>query len=57
MILKDLHSLGDEIHRFRRSGWLSLQEKIGEPDEIRERSLGVDYARQVFALGFGVDLP
>lgn len=57
MILKDLHSLNDEIDRFQRSGWLSLREKIGEPTEIRERSLGVDYARQDFALGFRVDLP
>jgi len=57
MILKDLHSLGDEIDRLQRSGWLALKKKIGEPTEISERSLRVDYARQTLALGFLADLP
>ncbi|GEM_PF-6509947 len=57
MILKDLYSLRDEIHRLQRSGWLGLQQKIGELTEIRECSLGINYARQVFALSFEADLP
>src|SRR3546814_3480524 len=51
MILKDLHSLGDETHRFQRRGCFCLQEKISASAEIGERSRGVDYARQAFALG------
>lgn len=57
MIFEDLHGLGDEIHRFQRSGWLGLQEKIGEPTKLSQRSLGVDYARQTLALGFFAGLP
>jgi len=57
MVCKDFYRLGDEIHRLQRSGWLGLQQKIGEPAEIRKRSLGINYARQVLALGFEADLP
>lgn len=57
MILKGLHSFGDEIGRFQRSSWVGLQEKIDEPTEIKERSLGIDYARQVLTFGFWADLP
>jgi hypothetical protein len=57
MILENLHSLGDEINRIQCSGGLSLQEKISEPNEISERSLRVDYARQDLARGFEADLP
>ncbi len=57
MILQNLHSLDDQVHRLQRSGWLGLQKKIGEPTEIGERSLRVDYARQTLALGFLADLP
>jgi len=56
MVLENLHCLRDEIHGFGRSAWLSLQEKIGKSIEIRERSLGVNQARQDLALGFGADL-
>jgi hypothetical protein len=57
MILKDLHGFRDEIHRLQRGSRLSLQEKIGEPAKIIQRPFGINYARQVFALGFGTDLP
>lgn len=57
MILQDRHSLGDEIDRLQCSAWLGLQKKIGEPTQIGERSLRVDYARQTLALGFLADLP
>lgn len=57
MILQDVDRFGDEIDRFQRSGGLSLQEEIRDPPEISKRSLRVDYARQVFALGLGADLP
>jgi hypothetical protein len=57
MILKDLYSLDDEIHCLQRSRWIGLQQKIDEPTEIRERSLGIDYARQALAFGFEADSP
>ena len=56
MVLENLHCLRDEVHRFERNDWLSLQKKIGKSIEIRERPLGVNQARQDLALGFGVDL-
>lgn len=56
MVLENLHCLRDEVHRFERGDWLSLQEKIGNTIEIRERPPGVNQARQDLALGFGADL-
>src|SRR3546814_14448091 len=37
MILKDLHSLGDETHRFQRRGCFCLHETISASAEIGER--------------------
>lgn len=57
MVFEDLHGFGDEFHRFQGSSGFSLQEKIGKPIKVSERSRGVDYPRQDLALGFGADLP
>jgi len=57
MVFKDLHGLGDEIHRLHGGDWLSLTEKFGQPNQISKRPLGVDYLRQEVVLGWAADSP
>ena len=57
VVRQNVHGLDDEIHSSQCGHWFSLKKEIGKPTGISERALGVDHARQVFALGRAMGLP